>query len=94
MHNDLVVIVVHIYPPVAGQCQTLTIGRSAYTSLQSLLCATRNSHLLRNFQRSKVSVDFFDFLSKEFAACSKPPNRDNHRKAYYPRTQQRDRDAG
>ena len=28
-----------------------------------------------------VSVDFFEFLSTEFDICSKPPNRDNHRKA-------------
>ena len=37
-----------------------------------------------------VPVDFFEFLSTKFAACSKPPSRDNHRKASYPRTQQRD----
>jgi len=30
----------------------------------------------------------------EFAACSKPPSRDNHRKAPYPRTQQRVRWGG
>ena len=28
------------------------------------------------------------------AACSKPPNRDNHRKASFPWTQKRDKDGG
>ena len=32
-------------------------------------------------------------FSIEFAARSKPPSRDNHRKAFYPRTQQRDQGA-
>ena len=36
----------------------------------------------------------FDFFPHEFAACSKPLSRDNHRKASYPRTQQRDQGAG
>ena len=36
----------------------------------------------------------FDFLPRKFAACSKPPSRDNHRKASYPRTHQRDQGAG
>ena len=38
--------------------------------------------------------DFFEFLPTEFAACSKPPSKDNHRKVSYPRTQQREQDAG
>ena len=37
---------------------------------------------------------FFEFLSTEFAACSKLLSRDNHRKASYPRTQQRDQGGG
>ena len=40
-----------------------------------------------------VPVDFFEFLSTDFAACSKQPRKDNHRKASYPRTQQRDQCA-
>ena len=32
-------------------------------------------------------MDFFEFLSTEFAACLKPSSRDNHRKASHPRTQ-------
>ena len=32
---------------------------------------------------SNISVDIFEFLSTEFAACSKPPSIDNHRKAFY-----------
>ena len=39
---------------------------------------------------SNVPVDFFTFLSAEFAACSKLTSRGNHRKASYPRTQQCD----
>ena len=35
-------------------------------------------------------MDFFEFLSTKFAACLKSPSRDNHRKASYSRTQQRD----
>ena len=41
---------------------------------------------LRSFRRSNVPLDFFEFLPAEFATCSKQPNRDNHRKASYPRT--------
>ena len=33
-------------------------------------------------------MDFLEFLSTEFAACSKPPSRDKHRKAFYPWSQQ------
>ena len=40
------------------------------------------------------SVDFFKFLPTEFAACSKPPSRDNYRKTSYPRTKERDQGAG
>ena len=35
-------------------------------------------------------MDFFEFLSTEFAVCSKPPNGNNYRKASYPRTKQHD----
>ena len=35
----------------------------------------------------------FDFFPRKFAACSKPPSRDNHRKGLYQRTQQRDQGA-
>ena len=35
------------------------------------------------FQAFRVT---FGFFSHNFAACSKPPSRDNHRKASYPRT--------
>ena len=37
-----------------------------------------------------VPVDFFELLSTEFTAWSKPPSGDNCRNAFYPRTQQRD----
>ena len=41
-----------------------------------------------------MSRGFLQILSTEFAACSMPSSRDYHRKASYPRTQQRDLDAG
>ena len=47
-----------------------------------------------SYDSINVSVDFFEYLFSEFAACSKPPSRDNHRKASYLRTQQYDQDAG
>ena len=43
---------------------------------------------------SKVPVDFFEFLSTEFAAWSKPPSRDNHCKVSFARTQKRKQGAG
>jgi len=36
----------------------------------------------------QVFLLFFWLLTTKFAACSKPPSRDNHRKAPYSRTQQ------
>ena len=50
--------------------------------------------MLRSFLLSIVPVDFFEVLSTEFAACQKPPRRDNHHKASNPRSQQRDQGAG
>ena len=47
-----------------------------------------------SYDSVNVPVDFFEYLFSEFAAFSKPPSRDNHRKASYPRTQQYDQDAG
>ena len=35
-------------------------------------------------------MNFFKFLSIKLAACSKPPSRDDYRKASYPWAQQRD----
>ena len=87
-------VLAHIHPPVTRQRQTLNIGRSAHFSLQWLLRGWRNPHLLRSFQWSKVPVNSLKFLSTEFAACTKPPSRDNHRKASYPRMQQRDQGTG
>ena len=54
----------------------------------------RNPHLIRSFQWSNVPLDFFEFLSTEFAACLKPPSRDNHCKASHPWTQQHYLDGG
>ena len=52
---------------------TLNIGRFAHFSLQWLLRAWRNPHLLRSFQWSNVPVNFFEFFSTEFAAYLKSP---------------------
>ena len=89
-----VVVVVHIYSPVTTQRHTLNIGRWVHFSLEWLLCALRNPHLVRSFLWSNVCVDFFKFLSTEFAACLKPPIRNFHLKASYRRTQQHDQGEG
>ena len=44
--------------------------------------------------RTRLRVDHFPSFPRKFAACSKPPSRDNYRKASYPRTQQRDQGGG
>ena len=53
-----------------------------------------NPHPLRSWPFSKLSCWRFDFFPRKFAACSKPPSRDNYRKASYPGTQQRNQGAG
>ena len=78
-------VVAHIHLPVTGQRQTIAVGRFAHFLLHWLLRDWRNPHLRRSFQWSNVPADFFEYLPTEFAACSKPPSRDNHRKAFYPR---------
>ena len=71
---------VHLYPPIARKRR----------------CAMfwMNPHPLRSWPFSKLSCWRFNFFPRKFAACSKPPSRDNYRKASYPRTQQRDQGAG
>ena len=71
---------VHLYPPITRKRR----------------CAMfwTNPHPLRSWPCSKLSYWRFDFFPRKFAACLKPPSRDNHRKASYPRTQQRDQGAG
>ena len=67
---------------------SLTLASDFFVSMalaSSLLSST--PHLLRNFQWFKAPVDFIEFVSTEFAACSNPLSRDNHAKASYPRTQ-------
>ena len=68
--------------------------QSAHFSLQWLLCARKNPHLLRSFHRSNILVYFFEFCLMILAACRKPSSRDYHRKASYPRTQERDQGGG
>ena len=82
-------IFIHLSPE-SGQHQTPNIGQTAHFLLQfssHFRHGWGNLHLLRSFQGSNVPVNFFKFLSIEFAACSKPPSRDSHRKVSYPRMQ-------
>ena len=52
----------------------------------SILRAWRNPHIFRSFLwYSNVPVNFFKFRSTEFAACLKPPSRNNHRKSAFTR---------
>ena len=63
-----VVVIVHFYPPVTGQFQTLNIGQSVHFLLQGQLRAWRNPHLLKSFQCFNVSLGFVKFFFTEFAA--------------------------
>ena len=80
MSDWLIAWLVHLYPPITRKRR----------------CAIfwTNPHPLRSWPFSKLSCWRFDFFPRKFAACSKPPSRDNHRKASHPRTQQRDQGAG
>ena len=71
---------VHLYPPITRKRRCAMLWT--------------NPHPLRSWPFSKLSCWRFDFFPRKFAACLKPPSRDNYRKAFYPRTQQRDQGAG
>ena len=71
---------VHLYPPITRKRRCAMLWT--------------NPHPLRSWPFSTLSCWRFDFFSRKFAACSKPPSRDNYRKASYPRTQQRDQGGG
>ena len=67
-------------------CWTIiAISAAVFIAISTVLRVWRNLHLLRSYQSSNVLVDFFEFLSTEFAAYSKQPSRSNHRKASNPR---------
>ena len=72
----------------------LNIWRSAYFPCNDYFVIGGIHTYLGVSTDPNIPVDFFEFLSTKFAACSKPPSRDNHRKASYPRMQQRDQGAG
>ena len=57
-------------------------------------CALDESESAKELTIFKAFLLKFDFFPRKFAACSKPPSRDNHRKASYPRTQRRDQGVG
>ena len=71
---------VHLYPSI--------------TIKQPCAMLWTNPHPLRSWPFPKLSSRRFDFFPRKFAACSKPPSRDNYRKVSYPRVQQRDQNAG
>ena len=71
---------VHLHPPITRKRRCAMLWT--------------NPHPLRSWPFSKLSCWHFDFFPRKFATCSKPPSRDNYRKASYPRTQQRDQGAG
>ena len=56
------------------------------------------ARLLRQI-RASLEFDHFpgfpiDFFTHKFAACSKPPSRDDHSRASYPKKKQSDQGAG
>ena len=73
MSEGLLYCIFVIYPSMAASDANHWTIR--YFLLLWLLHDWRNSHLLRNFLWSNVPVDFFEFLSTKFAACSKLRNR-------------------
>ena len=83
-------VVAHIYLPVTGQRQTLTIGRS-----HNFYC---NDYFVVGGIRTCFGISsdpMFQWISLNSCPLNlKPASRDNHRKASYPRTQKRDQSAG
>ena len=83
----------HIYSPVTGQRQTLTIGQSA-----NFFC---NDFFILVGIRTCLGVSsdpMFVWISSNsclviLAACSKPPSRNNRRKGSHPNTQEPDQGA-
>ena len=71
---------VHLYPPITRKRRCAMLWT--------------NPHPLRSWLFSKLYSWRLDFFPHKFAACSKPPSRDNYCKACNPRTQQRDQSAG
>ena len=65
MSLNVVVVVVHIYPPVTAQRQTLTIGRSArfhcndYFELEGIYC----TKLLLNFKAPHQITSIFVYAN-------------------------------
>ena len=73
------IIVELVYRPVTGQRQTLTNGRSAYF-IALTTWSLEESAPAYEFPAIQGSCQFLrEFLSTEFAACLKPPSRDNYR---------------
>ena len=79
-----VIVVLHLYPPVTGQRQTLNCWKIR-TLLNVISC-------LEEFPL--VSVGFSKSYPLKFAACSKLPSKSNHREGSYCRKQGRRQGAG
>ena len=65
-----------------------------FTVLNNALIKSDDNYFIFYVTVINVPVDFFELVLTEFAACLKPPSRDNYCEASYPRTQQRDQDEG
>jgi len=75
---------------------TITVRLLFACSIVILLSRESDDGAIRTIIRTRLEVVhfwvfrlFLWLLATEFAACSKPPSRDNHRKVHYPRTQER-----
>ena len=88
----VVAVVAHLYAPVIGQRETLNIGRSAHFLLTTSWLEESAPAL--DLPGIPFPVNFFECLSTEFAAGSKPRSTNNHYKASYTRTQQRHQGRG
>ena len=85
----IVVVAAHIYPPVTGLRQTLTLGRSAHFLFALTTSCWEKSSPASEFLDIQCSCGFFRNY------CSKPPpNRDNHRKASFSKMQQLNKGGG
>ena len=75
----IVVVLVYVYSLFTGQRRTLSIEQSAHVSLWQL--AYFINGCIRTCLGVSIDIIHLFLLSTEFAACWKPPSRDNHRKA-------------
>ena len=95
LHLVVVVVVTHIYPAVTVQLQDANLLDDPHT----FRCL---DYFMLEGIRTCLGVSddpmflwiSSNFCPLKFAACLKPPSRDNHCKASYPRTQSCDQGVG